>query len=152
MPFTSLIVSLRRPKISRPSTLESIARLNPIYNFLRKPTANASVKNFVDFDGWYNGTVVSVINETVNVKLENDTEEQWSETAYTGHREADSIEIGEVGYKFVVIFDDGNLQLVFNGKVELIRADGKQKCWYYDNQTQFCMLVQLNSLSKVQYN
>ena len=66
-------------------------------HFPEKPTANASVKKFVDFDGWYNGTVVSVVDKTVNVKLDNNTEEQWSETAYTGHREATSIEIGEVG-------------------------------------------------------
>ena len=50
-------------------------------------------------DGWYNGLIKSYFPETdtINVELENGTEEQWTLEQYKSHSFDAAIEVGEKG-------------------------------------------------------
>ena len=76
--------------------------------FPADPRAGAKVKKFVTSDGWYNGLIKSYFPETdtINVDLENGTEEQWTLDQYKAHSFEASIEVGDKGYKFVEVFEN----------------------------------------------
>ena len=121
--------------------------------FPEVPVVNAGIKKFVSADGWYNGSVMSVIGRTVNVELENRSEEQWSLDTYTANRNDALIEVGDVGYKYVEVFVQGGGHVPYNVKVIAIRAhDQKRKVKYDDGSTKHFPLSHIETLSTMQWS
>ena len=121
--------------------------------FPEVPVINASIKKFVSADGWYDGSVMSVIGSTVNVKLENGSEEQWSLDTYTAYRNDALIEVGDVGYKYMEVFVQDGGHVPYNVEVIAIRTlDQKRKVKYDDGSTKHFPLSHIETLSTMQWS
>ena len=79
---------------------EAIRTDSEVPFFPEVPVKGAKVKKFVEFDGWYEGKVLSYIQpaDTVNVQLSNGTEEQLTLEQYKSHSQAARIPIGDISY------------------------------------------------------
>ena len=125
--------------------------------FPTEPQAGAKVRKFVRSDGWYNGLIDSYIRgtATINVRLENGTEEQWSLTQYKAHSIDAAIKVGDKGFKFVEVFENksNGEHVPWNGIVHSIRpSDNKRTVKWDDGSTQVRSLQRLQELSEVCVN
>jgi len=133
---------------------EDDRELSHIVNMSDGPKVGMCVKTYFSKSGWYKGYISTIIiNEITKicVKFEDGEKEEWSMDDYNKYASEASINIGDVGYKFVKVWTRGPDSEAFDGIITNITAMGNRQCQFNDGRNYTYDLDSIKKFSKIQY-